>query len=659
MAGKPTSGAGAAANVVSMADAGRDLARQKRKREDPPPATYRGPGKDIPPGKWKPNNLGLPADEPCPVVPLGIDGEYFHMIDSAGQFRSLTAGDFSHAGMQGLFASMPNWPQWAWPRYGRAPKAEEGEKPKLPPIKSFDDDHARGALMLACTRKGLFSPSDKIRGRGMWLTKGGALIYHAGEELWIFDAAKTPARPVVMETGLHEGFFYPRFPALPAPWTETIKHADNPVRALLATLRMWAWLRPDVDPILMLGWIGVAYLGGALDWRSAVLLTGDKGTGKSTLQDGLKDLFGEALFHSADTSAAGIYQRMRSDTRPIALDELEPGADPRKVQNVVQLMRDASSGSVGRRGGSDGVASEFQMRSAFLFSAINNPLHQAQDLSRVAVLRLNPLPEGSTTAPSIDADTCGRMLLAILLREWGRFNDTRAEYMKALGAGGHDARGQKTYGTLLAAADLLLGEELAAELDVRLTADAQWWTEHLSADALPEIEDALPNWRVCMKAIINNQVEPWRGGKRSTVAQCVDDLEKGENVPQGVDAEFKYGRAEAMRDLAATGIGIVHAEVLIENLARTEGIASAQASSELGITRNDGWILAIPSGHPLVKKLLRDTPWAQGGWKDALRQCPVPGVVITDKRVNRVSIGGEQERCTLVVMEKYRKAPER
>ena len=73
-------------------------------------------------------------------------------------------------------------------------------------------------------------------------------------------------------------------------------------------------------------------------------------------------IFGDALFHSSDTTAAGIYQRLAHDTRPVALDELEPGTDPRKIANVVQLMRDASSGAMGRRGGADGVAAEFQMR---------------------------------------------------------------------------------------------------------------------------------------------------------------------------------------------------------------------------------------------------------------------------------------------------------
>lgn len=652
---------GASAVVVSMADAARDLARQRRRRDDPPPRSGRGPEKNIFPPKWPgqppnwtPNNLGLPSEEPCPVVPLGIEGELYHVIDSSGQFRSLIASDFSHAGLQSLFAAMPNWPQWAYPRFGRVSKDDDGD-PIPPPIKSFDDDALRSALFLACTRRGLFSPSDKMRGRGMWPTKGGGVLYHAGEELWLFDPGA--GRPKVMETGLHEGFFYPRFPALPAPWSEKIKPGDNPAGDLLTTLRMWNFARPDVDPVLLLGWVAVAFLGGALDWRSAVLLTGDKGTGKSTLQDGFKDLFGEALFHSADTTAAGIYQRMRNDARPIALDELEPGADPRKLQNVVQLMRDASSGAIGRRGGSDGTASDFQMRSAFLFSAINNPLHQAQDLSRVATLRLQPLPAGATKAPAIDADSCGRMLLAILMREWPRFHQTRDEYMKALAAGGHDARGQKTYGTLLAGADLLLGEELAAALDVRLTADAQWWTEHLSADALPEIEDATANWHNCVKAILSNQVESWRGGKRVTVGQCIADLEDGELM--SAESEHRYGRGEAMRDLGATGLGLIHSEMLIDKLARLDGVSKAAATEQLGIAERSGWLLAVPPAHPLLKKLLRDTPWQSGGWRDALRQCPVKGVMITDKRVNRISIGGEQERCTLIVMERYRAAPER
>jgi hypothetical protein len=328
---------------------------------DPPAEEAR---KGALPGKWTKNDLGMPVEDPCPVVPLGREGAYYHMMDSAGQFRSFTASDFSHSGIQDLFARAPNWPKWCWPRYGRAPAAKDGEAAKPPPIKSFQDDDIREMLMKACSDVGLFSPTDKLRGRGAWSLRGGGLIYHAGEELW---AARC------------------------------------------------------VDPVLLLGWIGVAYLGGALDWRSAVLLLGDKGTGKSTLQDGLKLIFGEALFHSSDTTAAGIYQRMKHDTRPVALDELEPGADGRKVDNVVQLMRDASSGAIGRRGSLGRRRRRIpDALGVFVLGDQQSAAPGAGSVARrdvaAAAARADMQPR-----PAIDADTCGRMILAILMREWPNF----------------------------------------------------------------------------------------------------------------------------------------------------------------------------------------------------------------------------------------------
>lgn len=612
---------GKSAVVVSMADAARDLARQRRRREDPAPKQPRG---GVPPGKWTPNNLGLPSEDECPVTALGIEGGLFHLIDSSGQFQSLTASDFSHAGIQSLFSVTPNWPQWAWPRYGRAPAPAPGQPNPTPPIKSFEDDAVRQALFLACARKGLFSPSDKLRGRGAWSLHGGELIYHAGEELWQWDAGK--GRPLSRETGMHQSHLYPRLPALPAPWTETIRPQDNPARTLLLGLRKWQWERPDVDPVLMLGWLGTAYLGGALKWRSAVLLVGDRETGKSTLHDVLKELFGDVLEHSADTTAAGIYQKMRHDTRPVAVDELEASADSRKVDAVVTLMRAASSGAFARRGGQSGQPSEYQMRSAFLFSAINNPVHASQDLSRLAILRLKPLPRDQVAEHPlvIDAETCGRMVLGVLMREWHRFGATFAEYRRALQLGGHSNRGQDTYGTLLAMADLLLGAELGDELGVKLvsTDEAAWWAQYLAADSLPEVEDAKANWRDCLEHLLGSQVEAWRSGARATVGQLLDDV-----------TNQKIELPDAKTQLGLTGLGLA--------------LPGERAPHDAG------WVLAIPNSSPLVARLYQGRPWQHGGWKDALRQCPVDGLVITDKTRNYVRINGMQTRCTLVAMGRF------
>jgi hypothetical protein len=255
-----------------------------------------------------------------------------------------------------------------------------------------------------------------MRGRGAWTFRSGNLVYHSGDALWICEKGRFKT----LATGVHENMLYPRLSALAEPWTESITIEENPARKLLETFRKWNWTRPDVDPVLLLGWIGCALIGGALDWRPAVLLIGDRATGKSTLQHALRNIFGDTLFRSADTTAAGIYQAMAHDARPVALDELEPDSDPRKLDNVVHLMRTSASGDIGRRGGpTKGEASEFQMRSAFLFSAINNPLRSAQDMSRVAVLRLMPLNLNQPSPEPIDTDVTGAMMLSLMMQGWG------------------------------------------------------------------------------------------------------------------------------------------------------------------------------------------------------------------------------------------------
>lgn len=654
---------GKAAVVVAIDDAQRELARKKRGgkpsaggdppakrwRDDPPPERARNGvrpnGKGAPPN-WTANHLGLPSEDPCPVTALGSEiggkGKLYHLIDSAGLYQPYGVGDFSHAGMQSLFSLTPNWPAWAFPRHGRAKKVidEHGERIVVP-IESFHDDGLRLALMQACDRAGQFSPAERLRGRGMWRTRAGGLNYHSGEELWVWDEAA--GHPVATATGLVDGYLYARYPSLPAPWPYPVTADDNPAGDLLSALRCWSYERQDVDPVLLLGWIGTAYLGAALDWRANALILGGYGTGKSELQGGLKSLFGEALFDSADTSAAGIYQDMRHDARPIGVDESEPDESGRsRIADVVRLMRASASGAKGRRGSSGGQGSQFQLRSAFLFSAINNPLHDPQDLSRVTILRLKELPHGATKPPVIDADTLGRKLLTILMREWPRFDATRDLYMQALLAGGHVARGQKTYGTLLAAADLLLGPELGELLGVATAYDCEgrinapgleWWSQHLSTDLLPEVQDAVQNWVKCVHALLRSPMEGMKNGRVMNVSAII----------QEIHATADQAKIEqARRDLATAGLGLV------------------VSGEKPDIPKDAGYLLAVPGDHPMLRRLLKDTPWRSGGWSDALRQCPDGlGVMFTAKRFNRVQIENEQIRCTLVSMRRFKEAVER
>ena len=652
--------AGQRANVVSFGKTERDLARMKKQRKDLPPQDPRGPN-NVMAGHWQPDMYGMPSDPECdcPVTPIGFEGDLFYFIDSRGQFRAVKAEKLNQVGIQDLFSATPNYPKWMCPRWSKPVMSKDGkEVVKASEIVSFEADDIKEILFLACSRKGFFSPNDKMRGRGSWTFRSGNLVYHAGDALWVCEKGKFRELP----TGVHEGNLYPHLSALPGPWTEAITAEDNPARALLLGFRKSKWLRPEVDPVLLLGWIGGGYLGGALDWRPSALLLGDKGTGKSTLQNTLKVLFADALFHSSDSTAAGIYQAMGHDSRAVALDEMEPGMDARKASNIADLMRTSASGAIGRRGSSDGTANAYQMRSAFLFSAINIPLHTAADLSRVAVLRMMPFDKDSERPEPINAETAGPKVLAQMMRAWGDngagFRMQYDRFAKALAEGGHDKRGQDTYGTLLACAAMMLGDELAAELGVQVGPEEErWWTEHLAAASMPEVEDATPNYRQCLDRILTTPVREWRSSSHNTIGQILQEARTVDPITgNAVEAPVDYGTAK--RDINIAGFGLLNVREVVAPAVRSQGITPDQALHKYGLPEA-GLVLAVPNKSRKVSALLEGSDWQLGGWKDALQQCPVKGVMIGNSEINRVTIDGVQQRCTLVVLERYHQAPEK
>lgn len=609
----------------------REILRESRKRADPPPIEKRG---GVGPGRWTPDVLGLPCEDPCPVIPLGINGRKYHFLDSAGQDAALLASAFNQAGIQDLFAATPHWPEWACPRWGEKKVADPvtGKIEKIGAVASHQGDDVRKMLFRACVRKGHFDPEHRIRGRGGWRRADGALLYHAGEELWFVEGGRIRAIDTgVIEDGGEE-LIFPRRPSLPPPWPHPIEPKDNPARALLEGFGRWNWDRPDVAPVLLLGWIATAFLGGAPDWRSQVFLIGDFQTGKSTLQRAIKDIFGDALLESANASAAFVYQTLLHDTRPVALDEFEGKADNRRAEAMVELARQGSSGATGGRGGAEGSAHSFTIRSPFLFSCINNPPLLPQDLSRNAILRLRELPkdlvdekgERRDKPITINVETCGRMCLARMMSEWHRFDATLAAYKDALRDGGHTGRGQDTYGHLLAAADLLIGPELADELGLPMVDDLKPWAELLHVDTLPEVGDATANWRACINHMLQSRVEVWRSGERATVGQLLEDFFAGD-----LESD-KYVR----KQLAQAGLGFV--------FDRTGTGGGGR-----------GWCLTVPSQSPLLARLFYGSRWqgapGAGGWSEALRQAPRE-VVWSGRDAPRPRINGVQERAPSIVL---------
>lgn len=607
--------AGKSSVRAAMAVAERKLPRRPTIADPAPNEPRYIEGQEFKPGQWIGDIWGMPPD--CPVEPLGMDGDILYCMDAIGQLAAVAPSAMGQKFIQRLFGERQHYLYWAWPRFGQKGGVEAWRTEKV-----------AECFYTAAARRGLFSPVDKVRGRGAWRDRHGHLIYHSGDALWhTGKRGKKSWEPI--DTGFHDGVFYPRRPNIAAPWPEPVTPEDNPARLLLSALRGWHWDRPEVDPVLALGAMAAQFLGGALTWRPTVFLTGDKAVGKSTLQALFKGVLGDALVASADTTAAGIYQRIAQDSLAVAVDELEAEADSRKVMAVVKLARLAASGSMMFRGGQDHTGVEFRAQSCFLFSSINPPPLAPQDVSRMALLRLKKLDAAGSGAgaPTVDADVVGPMLLRQLCDNWGRFDAALAAYRDVLRAAGHDGRGQDTLGVLLACADLALGPELAEEMGVPMVDDLGRWGELLAPSTMLEFEDQSENWRGCLKHLLTSRVDAWRAGNQHTVGAQIDLLR---DKWGGVDGKAELERTNTM--LAQAGLAV---------------IVDPRVDGDL----HRGFVLAVPNESQLVASLFRDTVWvgAPGAsvWKSALRQGPAT-IICVNPKLNRRRINGVQERCTLV-----------
>jgi hypothetical protein len=602
-----------------LADA--EPVKKLQKAIDPHPGE---PRKGIGPGFWhdQADRLGMPPD--CPVVPLGVSGDRCWLLDSIGQVRFFDP-PYGKGNMLGLFGGRIEYLTWAWPRWG---------KEKV--INGFANEEAAATLIKACTLLGPWEPQDSERWQGCWTDAGGNLVVHTGDKVIQCDAK---GGGQVMAPGEQDGFVYPARTKIHGPTSLKDDPPFNGAVVMRTELRKWNWVRPEIDPHLLLGWIGGAFLGGALAWRPMAFLTGDKATGKSTLQNMLKGLFGDWLVSAADTTAAGIYQRIGLSCRPVAIDELESEADVRKQKAVLKLARLAASGDDFLRGGSEHRGVKFKARSSFLFSSINAPPLEPQDLSRMALLRLNRLTEGSKP-PLIDPrllHVVGRSILRQLIREWPRFQETFDAFAEELAAGGMDGRGQAQYGTLLTCADMMEyhgwdADRVRFALDVE--GDLVPWRELLRPSQMHEYEDQTENWKACLSHLLGTRVEAWRSGRRQTVGELLLAWHNRDETDS----------SQVNSELAQAGLRIV---------SRAEGeLGGARSSCSSLSAGKRTWWLAVHNQGPLVRQLFDGSKWAgelgAGVWSAALRQGP-RGTVW--ELGNAVRVNGVAQKTTLVSLE--------
>jgi len=248
----------------------------------------------------------------------------------------------------------------------------------------YDIARITDTLISICSKLGIFD-NNMIRGRGAWMDKKVPVI-HCGSHLIVGGVAKRFSdhkSKFIYEAGKELGFNLV---------TPLKKHDAYKLVQMLDRLN---WSRP-LEAKLLAGWVVIAPLCGALNWRPHLWLTGASGSGKSEIikmfvKNFMREMFVDA---QSETTEAGIRQFLRADALPVVFDEAESEdkKSAERMQSVLNIMRASSTSDGGKiiKGSAGGAATQFNIRSCFAFASIGANLTQRSDISRITVLEIKP-----------------------------------------------------------------------------------------------------------------------------------------------------------------------------------------------------------------------------------------------------------------------------
>jgi putative DNA primase/helicase len=488
------------------------------------------------------------------ILTLGHQGDnYFYISSSNQQIVTISQGGHSKNALLNLM------PLEYW-------------QSQYPSKMGVDWDGAVSELMKACRTAGVFQP-ERVRGVGVWLDNGRVMIN-------IGNAVHMDGHTHQLNS-VPSKYTYEIGNKIPAP-------CDNPLtveesRQLVTAIKIMRWKKPEFAHF-MAGWIAVAPLAGALQWRPHVWLTAPAGSGKSWfMQYVVNRIFGNnRFFFQGNTTEAGIRQSIGSDARAVIFDEFETDDDKsaERIQTILELVRQASSESDGMvvKGGAGGKATQYRIRFCGFFTSVRLNLEREQDKTRftnIELLRVDGDKKGHFTElkrslEPITEDYGARLfsrltrMLPTILENERRFRLDLAER--------YNARFGQQYGTLLAGYAALVSDDV------------------LTPERIEQIVDDL------------NLTEESETVSDRDESECVDYL-----VKKVVSTDLlTNGRSDR-------SIGEL---IRAASFATTEAQIYQEALMRIGLRVQDDH-LWIANSHPSLKAIFRGTKWTTG-WKKPL-----------------------------------------
>lgn len=465
-------------------------------------------------------------------------------------------------------------------------------------------DMAVNWLVSQCFSRGVFR-MDRLRGRGAWWDDGRSVI-HVGDHLLV-DGERCEMNDI------ESRFVYEALPALLVDLNGATDNID--AKQFLDLCDMLNWENPLYGKLLA-GWVVAALVCGAMEWRPHIMLTGPSGCGKSWVGEHMiQRMLGDFVVAAkGETTEAGLRQALQHDALPVTFDEAE-GEDQRTVANmdrVLGLMRQASAEVGGNilKGGAEGTAQSYSIRSQFCLIAIRVPLQQTADESRVTILSLKRNTDADKqrfndeiepVIEKLEESDFAHRLRARVFRHLHVLRYNARVFAKAFGSHFGNQRIGDQYGPLMAGA-WLLGT-----------------TEKIS------LEKA---------AIKVRQFDPLLGDIREVQSETDEDKLIATLMAQQIDVSgdkksYKRSIGELIEICAGQRQDVVWTSVASETLER-HGIRCA------------GTLVYVANKHDSLRKLLEKTPWSVG-WGYILRR--ISGAE-PSKHTQRFA--GVVARCTVI-----------
>ncbi len=525
------------------------------------------PNEEIDPGPF------AEAPEPASrtmVTPMGYDhGTFYYFSTATRQIAGLRSTEHTRAHLCGL-APSTYWErhQEFWTKSGFGWNAMA--------------DH----LMTQCRDIGIYDP-ERVRGRGAWMD-GDDVILHLGHAL--VRGAET------LPVGILSRYIYEV--SLPlvdaADLRAPLSNAEAHWLAKICQCLRW---ERRVAGRLLAGWIALAPICGAIEWRPSIWLTGASGSGKTwVVRQIVQRVLGRFSLHVAlNTSEPALRRMLRADARPVVFDEIErdtPGAYE-QIPSLLGLLRQASSenGAVVAKASGDGGYETYRCRTMFCLQSINTSLRSQADMSRVEVLSLRDSSRpGDVAFADLKAAVAERLTedfgLRLLSRTIGLVPVIRQNaitFADAIAAmAGKTQRQADQIGTLLAGAYSLHATGLiTSEAATAYVAHDEWL-----ADMTPTAETRDEYQLLATLLAANVRVD----NRDVPISRLIEACQQPSDTQAGA---VDFGAASiALRDV---------------------GIAVGRHGDRLGVF--------VSTSHPSLRRILRGTPW-DNSWGASLGRLP-------------------------------------